>query len=92
MHTLITSQQNIKLKQMLDDQNVSIENIENIEVDFEEVTYITPEQLAKLKPRNSDVKIDFNPFQDDPKLGIKKITDDFTDWAQRFLDKPNGLF
>ena len=75
MHRLITSQQNLKLKQMLDDQNVSIENID---VDFEEV-----------KPDKAQLQ---NPFQDDPKLGIKKITDDFTDWAQRFLDKPNGLF
>lgn len=73
MHTLITTAQGIKLKQMLEDQKVSINNIE-----------------VTVSPRTDDQL--FNPFRDDTKTGIKKVTEEFNIWADFYLSKPNGLF
>jgi len=82
MHRLITTAQETKLNQMLDDQNVSIENIE---IDFEEV------KPSPNKPTQTDAKL-FRPFENNPRLGIKKMTDDFNDWADFYLSKPNKMF
>lgn len=65
MHRLITSVQETKLTQMLDDQNVSTNNMI---VHFDEV-----------EPK---------PYS----YGTKRIAQNFNDWAEHYLSKPNGLF
>ena len=80
MENLITTNQHNELTRMLNDQQVSINNIEVID----------PELVLPPSPRNNP-KL-FRPFEDDASCGIKRCTDDFNDWADFYLSKPNGLF